>query len=220
MIFRVMAAGAGDYHTLLSIHRPLGIIILLLAIIRLANRMLTLKRTAVPTDDVATGAPHCLVVEHLFYALMIALPLVGWGVLSAGSFPIVMFGSVHLPTDPACESPPSPSCAGRTPCSPPVASPSSRTLARVVPHAGRARPDPRSNGDLADAAQIRENSLRLGRNSQHATNVINESQARWPFEVCGMTRAHEPTPFPNRQRRTARLLPRGARAIHHPKHHQ
>jgi cytochrome b561 len=28
---------------------------------------------------------------------MLALPLVGWGMLSAGHYPIVMFGPVHLP---------------------------------------------------------------------------------------------------------------------------
>lgn len=30
-------------------------------------------------------------------ALMFAQPLVGWGMLSAGHYPIVMFGPVHLP---------------------------------------------------------------------------------------------------------------------------
>jgi cytochrome b561 len=35
--------------------------------------------------------------EKLLYALMFALPLVGWGMLSAGHYPIVMFGPVHLP---------------------------------------------------------------------------------------------------------------------------
>jgi cytochrome b561 len=29
--------------------------------------------------------------------LFIALPLVGWAMLSAGNYPIVMFGQVHLP---------------------------------------------------------------------------------------------------------------------------
>ena len=38
---------------------------------------------------------HCS--ELLLYALMFALPLVGWGMLSAGHYPIVMFGPVHLP---------------------------------------------------------------------------------------------------------------------------
>jgi cytochrome b561 len=33
----------------------------------------------------------------LLYTLMFALPLVGWGMLSAGHYPIVMFGPVHLP---------------------------------------------------------------------------------------------------------------------------
>ena len=32
--------------------------------------------------------------EKLLYALMFALPLVGWGMLSAGHYPIVMFGLV------------------------------------------------------------------------------------------------------------------------------
>ncbi len=91
-----MVASLGDYHTLLSIHRPLGILILLLAIIRLANRMLT-KLPPFPPTMSALERRIASSSEHLFYALMIALPLVGWGMLSAGSFPIVMFGSVHLP---------------------------------------------------------------------------------------------------------------------------
>jgi Cytochrome B561 len=33
----------------------------------------------------------------LLYALMFALPLVGWGMLSAASYPIVLIGSWHLP---------------------------------------------------------------------------------------------------------------------------
>ena len=35
--------------------------------------------------------------EKLLYALMFAQPLVGWSMLSAGHYPIVMFGPVHLP---------------------------------------------------------------------------------------------------------------------------
>jgi cytochrome b561 len=44
--------------------------------------------------------PERLVVklsEFALYALFIALPLVGWAMLSAGHFPIVMFGTVNLP---------------------------------------------------------------------------------------------------------------------------
>jgi cytochrome b561 len=37
--------------------------------------------------------------EKLLYALMFALPLVGWGMLSAGHYPIVMFGPVSSAAD-------------------------------------------------------------------------------------------------------------------------
>ena len=35
--------------------------------------------------------------EYTLYALMFALPLVGWGMLSAARYPIILFGSLHLP---------------------------------------------------------------------------------------------------------------------------
>jgi cytochrome b561 len=35
--------------------------------------------------------------ERLLYALMFLLPLVGWAMLSAARYPIVLYGSLHLP---------------------------------------------------------------------------------------------------------------------------
>jgi cytochrome b561 len=35
--------------------------------------------------------------ERLMYVLMFALPLVGWGILSAARYPIVLYGPLHLP---------------------------------------------------------------------------------------------------------------------------
>jgi len=91
-----MVASIGDYHKLVSLHRPLGICILILAIIRLINRMFTTLPPFPPTMSqlerkIASGS------ERLLYALMICIPLVGWGMLSAGNYPIVMFGPVQLP---------------------------------------------------------------------------------------------------------------------------
>lgn len=91
-----MVCSLGDYHKLVAIHRPLGILILILAAIRFVNRMLTTLPPFPPTMSplerrVATAS------EKLLYTLMFALPLVGWGMLSAGHYPIVMFGPVHLP---------------------------------------------------------------------------------------------------------------------------
>jgi cytochrome b561 len=91
-----MVASLGDYHRLVAIHRPLGIMILILAAIRLINRMFTTLPPFPPTMSqrerfIASAS------ERLLYTLMFALPLVGWGMLSAGHYPIVMFGPVHLP---------------------------------------------------------------------------------------------------------------------------
>ena len=85
-----------DYLTLVSIHKPLGIVILVLALIRLAVR---LKRGAPPLPA-AMPVPMKLAahLSHLaFYMLMIGLPLIGWGMLSAADYPVVVFG-VRLPS--------------------------------------------------------------------------------------------------------------------------
>ena len=91
-----MVASLGNYHRLVAIHRPLGIAILILAAIRLVNRMLT---TLPPFPPTMSQRERFLASasERLLYTLMFALPLVGWGMLSAGHYPIVMFGPVHLP---------------------------------------------------------------------------------------------------------------------------
>ena len=92
-----MVASLGDYHVLVAIHRPLGIMILILAAIRFVNRICTKLPPFPPTMSrqerfLASSS------ERLLYALMFALPLVGWGMSSAGHYPIVMFGPVHLPS--------------------------------------------------------------------------------------------------------------------------
>ena len=91
-----LVASLGNYHRLVAIHRPLGILILILAAIRLVNRMFT---TLPPFPPTMSHRERLLASasERLLYALMFALPLVGWGMLSAGHYPIVMFGPVHLP---------------------------------------------------------------------------------------------------------------------------
>jgi cytochrome b561 len=91
-----MVASLGNYHRLLAIHRPLGIAILILAIIRIINRKLTTLPPFLPTMS-ARGRRSIMATEKLLYTLMIAMPLIGWAMLSAGHYPIVMFGSVHLP---------------------------------------------------------------------------------------------------------------------------
>src|SRR5436189_161689 len=91
-----MVASLANYHVLVSIHRPLGIAILILVVVRFVNRLLNppppFPATMSRAERLAATAS-----ELVMYGLMLVLPLVGWGMLSAARYPIVLHGSVHLP---------------------------------------------------------------------------------------------------------------------------
>jgi cytochrome b561 len=84
------------YLTLVSIHKPLGIAILILAVVRLVIRLQS-GAPPLPADlpEPLQLAAH--LSHYAFYALMIAMPLVGWGMLSAASYPVVLFDGIRLP---------------------------------------------------------------------------------------------------------------------------
>jgi cytochrome b561 len=91
-----MVASLADYGRLVAIHRPLGIAILVLVVIRLVNR---LRHPAPELPDhmpswqrLAAKASHVML-----YALLFVMPLVGWAMLSAARYPIVLYGPLHLP---------------------------------------------------------------------------------------------------------------------------
>lgn len=87
---------SGTYHALLGFHRPLGICILVLAAIRLLYR--TRYRAPPLPDDLPASQRIAAYASHvLLYVLMFLQPLVGWGMLSAGGYPVVLFGGVALP---------------------------------------------------------------------------------------------------------------------------
>src|SRR6201987_5747676 len=88
-----MVASLADYHVLLSIHRPLGIAILILVVVRFVNRQLS------PLPPFPATMSHwerrvATASEYLLYAFMLVLPLVGWGMLSAARYPVVLYGSL------------------------------------------------------------------------------------------------------------------------------
>jgi cytochrome b561 len=91
-----MVASLADYHRLVSIHRPLGIVILVLVAVRLVNRLLNppppLPEAMPGWQRFAAHASHIVL-----YALMFGLPLVGWAMLSAARYPVVLYGSLQLP---------------------------------------------------------------------------------------------------------------------------
>jgi cytochrome b561 len=84
------------YVTLLVTHRTLGITILVLALIRLAVR----ARSGAPPlpRDLPEPMKRAAQLSHYaLYALMIGMPLIGWGMLSAGAYPVMLYGGIRLP---------------------------------------------------------------------------------------------------------------------------
>jgi cytochrome b561 len=91
-----MVASLGDYHVLVSIHRPLGIAILILVVVRFVVRRLS-RLPPFPAAMSRLERRAATATEYTLYGLMFALPLVGWSMLSAAGYPVMLFGSVHLP---------------------------------------------------------------------------------------------------------------------------
>ena len=81
---------------LINLHRPLGITIGVLVLLRLYNR-LRHGAPALPADLPRWQALAAHASHWLLYALMLAMPLIGWAMLSAGGYPIVLWGGLHLP---------------------------------------------------------------------------------------------------------------------------
>jgi len=81
---------------LIDLHRPLGLAILLLAIVRLVNRLIH-PPPPLPADLPRIQAWAAKASHWLLYALMLGMPLIGWGMLSAGAYPVALWDGVNLP---------------------------------------------------------------------------------------------------------------------------
>ncbi|WP_313625445.1 cytochrome b [Kosakonia sp.] len=96
----VMVSTVSSLHSLLvSIHKPLGLMIFVLVLVRLWLRFYT-ATPALP----ATLAGWQRAMAHLshwaLYAMMLAQPLIGWGMLSAAGYPVTVAGWVLPPVLP------------------------------------------------------------------------------------------------------------------------
>jgi len=85
-----------DYVLLVATHKTLGIAILVLALIRLGVRV-RYGAPALPADlpEPIRLAAH--LSHYALYALMIGMPLLGWGMMSAADYPVVLLGNIRLP---------------------------------------------------------------------------------------------------------------------------
>jgi cytochrome b561 len=84
------------YLPLVAIHKSLGIAILVLVLIRLAVRLWS-GAPALPADLPEPMKLAAYLSHYALYALMIAMPLLGWAMLSAAAYPVVVFGNTVLP---------------------------------------------------------------------------------------------------------------------------
>src|SRR5258706_13437003 len=85
-----MVASLADYHALVSLHRPLGISILPLVVVRYVNR----RFSALPPFPPPMSSRErfaASAAQLLLYTLLFVQPLVGWGSLSAARYPIRRF---------------------------------------------------------------------------------------------------------------------------------
>jgi cytochrome b561 len=91
-----MIASLSYYPLLLAIHRPLGMLILVFAVVRLVNRL-----THRLPPFLATMSPLERRIaswsEYLLYALLLVQPLIGWATVSASRFPVTLVGPIQLP---------------------------------------------------------------------------------------------------------------------------
>ena len=95
MILSMLVIGLDE--DLLWLHEPLGISILALAFIRIGVRFNS-NVPALPPDIPIVQRRAASASHFLLYALMIAMPLVGWSMVSAEGPPIVLMGWLHLPS--------------------------------------------------------------------------------------------------------------------------
>ncbi len=91
-----MVAALSYYPLLLAIHRPLGVLILAFAVVRLGNRLM---HRLPPFLATMSGAERRIATwsEYLLYALLLVQPLTGWAMLSAARFPVTLVGPLRLP---------------------------------------------------------------------------------------------------------------------------
>jgi cytochrome b561 len=89
-----MIAGAPEqYSALVRVHKSIGITLLLLAAIRLIYRLLH-PAPPLPADLPAMQKFAAYASHLLLYALMFALPIIGWTMLSAEGYPILIYGGL------------------------------------------------------------------------------------------------------------------------------
>jgi len=92
----VMVNSVASYAQLIVVHKTLGVLILVVMVVRVINR-LTHHPPAWPSTIGTLEGKVVGLSEKLLYALLLLQPLIGWAMLSAADYPVVLVGGVRLP---------------------------------------------------------------------------------------------------------------------------
>jgi cytochrome b561 len=84
------------YATLRVIHMSIGALVLLVVVLRVANRFRHHPPAWPPTVGRLEGKA-VIWLERALYALLLVQPLVGWAMVSASGTPVLVFGVLRLP---------------------------------------------------------------------------------------------------------------------------
>ncbi|WP_286857804.1 MULTISPECIES: cytochrome b [Sphingobacterium] len=82
---------------LIDLHIPIGVAILFLCILRFVNRIMN-PIPALPSDMPKIEKNMAHFMHWVMYAFMFALPITGWGQLSAGGFQAKLSQNIILPS--------------------------------------------------------------------------------------------------------------------------
>ncbi|POA90454.1 cytochrome b [Pseudomonas protegens] len=92
----MVASVSARHEWLIHLHKPLGIAILLLVLVRLWARFYT-RQPPLPADLPGWQVLAAKASHVLLYTLMLSLPLLGWGMISAAGDPVMLGSSLQLP---------------------------------------------------------------------------------------------------------------------------
>lgn len=85
-----------ERQSLIALHKTIGVLILLFGVVRLGWRIFNPPPHA-PADEPQWRRLVAEATHWLFYALIFAMPLIGWAMQSAAGYPVSVFGGLYLP---------------------------------------------------------------------------------------------------------------------------
>ena len=92
----MLSTVAPSYVPLVATHKTLGVALFALVLVRLILR-LVLGAPPLPASLPPLMRLGAVLSHWALYGLMIVMPLLGWAMLSAADYPIVLFGNFRLP---------------------------------------------------------------------------------------------------------------------------